>query len=128
MISALFEAIVIKDNVTGISKDRADHDLDSLDASWKRQVRQDTRPCTTIHCKEGRGPVRGSTLNPLPHEQDIVPTHKRFAFGTVQCPTISNSQRSRTRSVTLPLNGFSHLARHMRVIRKHVTDQGEIVP
>ncbi|NKK87531.1 hypothetical protein GFL80_25545 [Rhizobium leguminosarum bv. viciae] len=52
------EAIVIRDNGVGISKDQADHDFDSLGESWKRQARLTKVHARAIHGKEGQGRLK----------------------------------------------------------------------
>ena len=51
------EAIVIRDNGNGITRDRALADFENLGASWKR-TRQRTRLNRVLHGKEGQGRLR----------------------------------------------------------------------
>ena len=56
------EGVVIRDNGTGISKPRAEHDFESLGKSWK--LRTDRTPVRSraIHGKEGKGRFRFFSL------------------------------------------------------------------
>lgn len=52
------ESIVIRDNGTGISKARAEHDFESLGESWKLQTSKTPIFSRAIHGKEGQGRLR----------------------------------------------------------------------
>jgi hypothetical protein len=56
------EAIVIRDNGTGISKPRADHDFESLGESWKLRTNRTPVLSRAIHGKEGKGRLRFYSL------------------------------------------------------------------
>jgi Histidine kinase-, DNA gyrase B-, and HSP90-like ATPase len=56
------EGIVVRDNGTGISKTRADHDFESLGDSWKVQAARTAVLARAIHGKEGQGRLRFFSL------------------------------------------------------------------
>jgi hypothetical protein len=56
------QAIVISDNGTGISKERAEHDFESLGDSWKRTTQRTSVFGRAIHGKEGQGRLRFYSL------------------------------------------------------------------
>jgi hypothetical protein len=56
------ESILIRDNGTGISKARADHDFESLGDSWKLRTSRTPVLSHVIHGKEGRGRLRFFSL------------------------------------------------------------------
>jgi DNA topoisomerase VI subunit B len=49
------ESIVIRDNGTGITKSRAEHDFESLGESWKLHTARTPVLNRAIHGKEGQG-------------------------------------------------------------------------
>lgn len=55
-------SIVVRDNGTGISKSRADHDFESLGESWKLQASRTPLLSRVIHGKEGQGRLRFYSL------------------------------------------------------------------
>ncbi len=56
------EGITIRDNGTGISKKRADHDFESLGESWKLTTARTPILHRVIHGKEGQGRLRFFSL------------------------------------------------------------------
>jgi hypothetical protein len=52
------EGIIIRDNGTGISKERAEHDFESLGESWKLNKTRTPILGRAIHGKEGQGRLR----------------------------------------------------------------------
>jgi hypothetical protein len=56
------ESILIRDNGTGISKARADHDFESLGESWKLHTSRTPVLQHAIHGKEGQGRLRFFSL------------------------------------------------------------------
>jgi hypothetical protein len=52
------EGIIIRDNGTGISKERAEHDFESLGESWKLTKARTPVLARAIHGKEGQGRLR----------------------------------------------------------------------
>src|ERR1700733_1548688 len=56
------ESIIIRDNGTGISKDRAAHDFESLGESWKLKRRRTQQHARAIHGKEGKGRLKCFSL------------------------------------------------------------------
>lgn len=56
------ESILIRDNGTGISKARAEHDFESLGDSWKLQTSRTPVLSRAIHGKEGKGRLRFFSL------------------------------------------------------------------
>ena len=56
------ESIIIRDNGTGISKERADHDFESLGESWKLTKARTPVLSRAIHGKEGQGRLRFFSL------------------------------------------------------------------
>jgi hypothetical protein len=57
------EAILIRDNGTGISAKRAEHDFESLGESWKRKTTHTPILSRVIHGKEGQGRLRFYSLS-----------------------------------------------------------------
>jgi hypothetical protein len=56
------EAIRIVDDGTGIARDRAEHDFESVGDSWKRKKRHTTLKSRALHGKEGLGRLRFYSL------------------------------------------------------------------
>jgi Histidine kinase-, DNA gyrase B-, and HSP90-like ATPase len=56
------ESILIRDNGTGISEARAEHDFGSLGESWKLQTSRTPVLSRAIHGKEGKGRLRFFSL------------------------------------------------------------------
>lgn len=56
------QGIAIRDNGTGISPVRAEHDFESLGESWKRQAHRTPVHGRAIHGKEGQGRLRFFSL------------------------------------------------------------------
>jgi hypothetical protein len=56
------ESIVIRDNGTGITKARAEHDFESLGESWKLHTARTPVLSRAIHGKEGQGRLRFFSL------------------------------------------------------------------
>jgi hypothetical protein len=56
------EGIVIRDNGTGITKARAEHDFESLGESWKLHTARTPMLSRAIHGKEGQGRLRFFSL------------------------------------------------------------------
>jgi hypothetical protein len=56
------EAVVIRDNGTGISKSRALHDFESVGESWKLNMPRTRVFSRAMHGKEGRGRLRFFSL------------------------------------------------------------------
>jgi hypothetical protein len=56
------ESIIIRDDGTGISKERAEHDFESLGESWKRTKARTPVLARAIHGKEGQGRLRFFSL------------------------------------------------------------------
>ncbi len=56
------EAILIRDNGSGISGKRANHDFESLGESWKLQKNRTAKLARAIHGKEGQGRLRFFSL------------------------------------------------------------------
>jgi hypothetical protein len=54
--------IVVADNGTGISKERAEHDFESLGDSWKRTTHRTSTLGRAMHGKEGQGRLRFYSL------------------------------------------------------------------
>lgn len=55
-------SILIRDNGTGISKPRAEHDFESLGDSWKLQTSRTALNSRVIHGKEGQGRLKFYSL------------------------------------------------------------------
>ncbi|MGY3235639.1 hypothetical protein ACVWZ4_003821 [Bradyrhizobium sp. USDA 4472] len=55
-------AIVIRDNGSGISQSRAEHDFESLGESWKLHASRTAKRGRAIHGKEGQGRLRFYSL------------------------------------------------------------------
>lgn len=56
------ESILVRDNGTGISRARAEHDFESLGDSWKLRTSRTALHSRVIHGKEGRGRLRFFSL------------------------------------------------------------------
>src|ERR1019366_2101157 len=56
------DSIVIRDNGTGISKQRATHDFESEGESWKLKARRTPVHSRAIHGKEGKGRLKFFSL------------------------------------------------------------------
>src|SRR3984893_6541765 len=56
------ESFLIRDNGTGISKKRAEHDFESLGESWKLKTSRTPLLSRVIHGKEGQGRLRFFSL------------------------------------------------------------------
>jgi hypothetical protein len=56
------DSIVVTDNGSGISKERAEHDFESLGDSWKRTTHRTSTLGRAIHGKEGQGRLRFYSL------------------------------------------------------------------
>ncbi len=56
------ESIVIRDNGTGITKARAEHDFESLGESWKLHTARTPVLGRALHGKEGQGRLRFFSL------------------------------------------------------------------
>lgn len=56
------EGVVIRDNGTGLTKSRAEHDFESLGESWKLQTAKTPVLGRAIHGKEGQGRLRFFSL------------------------------------------------------------------
>jgi hypothetical protein len=56
------EGILIRDNGIGITRERAEHDFESLGESWKLKTRRTPRLQHAIHGKEGQGRLRFFSL------------------------------------------------------------------
>ena len=56
------EGIIIRDNGSGITKKRADHDYESLGESWKLTTARTPRLGRVVHGKEGQGRLRFFSL------------------------------------------------------------------
>lgn len=56
------QSIVIRDDGSGISKERADHDFESLGDSWKRTALRTARGSRVVHGKEGQGRLKFYSL------------------------------------------------------------------
>ena len=65
------ESIVIRDNGTGISKERAEHDFESLGESWKRTNARTLVLARAIHGKEGQGRLRFFSLARRAHWDSV---------------------------------------------------------
>jgi len=61
------ESIIIRDNGTGISKVRAEHDFESLGDSWKLKSTRTPVLSRAIHGKEGQGRLRFFSLAKRAH-------------------------------------------------------------
>ncbi|MGJ5044627.1 ATP-binding protein [Bradyrhizobium sp. HKCCYLRH1062] len=61
------ESIIIRDNGTGISRERAEHDFESLGESWKRANARTPVLSRAIHGKEGQGRLRFFSLAQRAH-------------------------------------------------------------
>jgi hypothetical protein len=61
------EAIRIVDDGTGIARDRAEHDFESVGDSWKRKKRHTTLKARALHGKEGLGRLRFYSLAEKAH-------------------------------------------------------------
>lgn len=105
------------------------HSRSRLSCPSRKRSRISSNPLSAAACSR-RILFPGATArsNPLPHPQDIATGRERFAFGIVQCPTMSGRQCSSVISITLRLNGFIIWHGTCAVIRRHVAYQGEIVP
>jgi len=75
------QSIVISDNGLGISRDRAEHDFESLGESWKRQARQTKVHARAIHGKEGQGRLKFFSLAQKANWNTVYETDgKRFSL------------------------------------------------
>jgi hypothetical protein len=72
------EGIIIRDNGTGISKDRAEHDFESLGESWKLTRARTPVLARAIHGKEGQGRLRFFSLARRAHWDTVYKQNKKL--------------------------------------------------
>ena len=65
------ESVLIRDNGTGISKLRAEHDFESLGESWKLKAHRTPLLSRAIHGKEGKGRLRFFSLAKRAHWNSV---------------------------------------------------------
>lgn len=71
------ESIIIRDNGTGISKDRAEHDFESVGESWKLTKARTPVLSRAIHGKEGQGRLRFFSLARRAHWDTVYEQNKK---------------------------------------------------
>jgi Histidine kinase-, DNA gyrase B-, and HSP90-like ATPase len=72
------ESIIIRDNGTGISKERAEHDFESLGESWKLTKARTPVLARAIHGKEGQGRLRFFSLARRAHWDTVYEQNKEL--------------------------------------------------
>ncbi|MBU6461293.1 MAG: ATP-binding protein [Bradyrhizobium sp.] len=76
-------SIIIRDNGTGISKARAEHDFESLGESWKRTNPRTPILARAIHGKEGQGRLRFFSLSQRAHWDSVYEEDKTLLKLTI---------------------------------------------
>ncbi|RWB32223.1 MAG: hypothetical protein EOS26_14400 [Mesorhizobium sp.] len=76
-------SILIRDNGTGISKSRADHDFESLGDSWKLQANRTPVHSRVIHGKEGQGRLRFYSLAQKARWTSLYDDHGKLSELTI---------------------------------------------
>jgi sensor histidine kinase regulating citrate/malate metabolism len=71
------ESIIIRDDGTGISKERAEHDFESLGESWKLTEARTPVLARAIHGKEGQGRLRFFSLARRAHWDTVYEQNKQ---------------------------------------------------
>jgi hypothetical protein len=72
------ESIIIRDNGSGISKLRAEHDFESLGESWKLQAHRTPILARAIHGKEGKGRLKFFSLAKRAQWSSVYRNSDRF--------------------------------------------------
>ena len=72
------QSIIIRDNGTGISKERAEHDFESLGESWKLTRARTPVLSRAIHGKEGQGRLRFFSLARRAHWDTVYEQNKKL--------------------------------------------------
>src|ERR1700688_4893259 len=72
------ESIIIRDNGTGISKERAEHDFESLGESWKLTRARTPVLSRAIHGKEGQGRLRFFSLARRAHWDTVYEQNEKL--------------------------------------------------
>ncbi len=77
------EGVIIRDNGTGISKERAEHDFESLGESWKLTKTRTPVLARAIHGKEGQGRLRFFSLARRAHWDTVYEQNKKLLKLTI---------------------------------------------
>jgi histidine kinase/DNA gyrase B/HSP90-like ATPase len=77
------ESIIIRDNGSGISKLRAEHDFESLGESWKLQAHRTPVLARAIHGKEGKGRLKFFSLAKRAQWSSVYRDSDRFLRLTI---------------------------------------------
>lgn len=93
------ECIEIADDGTGITKERADHDFESLGESWKRTAVRTRELGRVVHGKEGQGRLKFFSLTQKAHWKSIY----RDAGGLSRIDIHIDAGRLHTSSVSDPV-------------------------
>jgi Histidine kinase-, DNA gyrase B-, and HSP90-like ATPase len=72
------ESMIIRDNGTGISKERAEHDFESLGESWKLTKARTPVLSRAIHGKEGQGRLRFFSLARRAHWDTVYEQNSKL--------------------------------------------------
>jgi hypothetical protein len=100
------EGIIIRDNGTGISKERAEHDFESLGESWKRSKARTPVLFRAIHGKEGQGRLRFFSLARRAHWDTVYEQNKKLFKLTIDI----DADRLETSNVSDPIEADTNAA------------------
>jgi hypothetical protein len=100
------EGIIIRDNGTGISKERAEHDFESLGESWKLSKARTPVLSRAIHGKEGQGRLRFFSLARRAHWDTVYEQNKKLFKLTIDI----DADRLETSNVSDPTEADANAA------------------